>query len=808
MIFLRALFVVVLLLFQNYLIGQSSSKILYRPKEYDKPLNSYPLNQHIAKKGELFTALSDRNDNTLYTTASKESPNGKKLSFLQPLVVLAEEGDFFKVADYKDENIVKNTIKSPNILGFIEKSKLLLWKNAIRNEKGFVIKALSVIKDGNVFLDPKRFIDDGDKIICYTAPNSNVKYIKKDAEVKIFKFLYVCKEDKESNMLLLAKASRFSIETSNRILGWVSKDIIQIWEDRLCLEPNFDKTAIDDRKLKNVAPSVNITLDGAKMFKKTPSVKEGVGLISLASESNERWLPTKKRMPIFNYDKTLKICETGYFTPILNETGEAVIPDSIWYKLLEDLNQRKLLLRNVNIVFVIDGSPAMSAYINSVINAISTLNKDLSPDRKSLYKLEFGAVVYRNKEDTKCPTVGDVSVSKIGLSADFQEVSDFLTTQKPITGCNDNVVPKALNKGIYEGLKLFDTKLGQYESNYIILIGGAADQSVSNEKGGISQNDLVNLYSKVGANMFVFQNRKLDIPAYLMFQPKMVDLMKKGNESMLNAAKDIKSKENTIKPVEWTNKASDSYYSFHATENDKFVKYAEITWPEIGGALDETIFLKEMDGFIKRITARLQNELENIIPDAPNKSSALTNSMAVLISKMNTKVSEKDIIAAFSGKNYQFFGRCYAPMEAEGLKEPLFQRVLFFTDDELSDLAKTLDQLSVSLDDIEQTRIQLKNTCIELALSYLGKSETKDISLDDLLEAIIGKEPRNRIFSSIKSINDLSDSKKVTDKTIKDIATQFSSKSRQLKEVKADDSFRCKEDIDLVYYWVPEKYLP
>jgi len=808
--FNKALVALFFLVLSNFISAQGTVKILTRPKDYDRPTGKI-LDAHTAKKGELFTVLSDRDENPLYDEPVKDKPNGKKLRFLQPLVVIAEEGAFFKVAEYEEGNIVKNTIKNPKILGFAEKSKLLLWKNAIRNQQGFVIKALSVVKDGNVLVNPKRFIDNGNNIVCYSTPSINQKYVRKDAEVRIFKFLFVCKEDKEANMVLLAKSSKFSIETSTRILGWVPNDIVQIWEDRLCLEPNFDKDAIDERKLKNIYPALNISLDGAKNYKRSPKSTDSLGLISLASESTEKWIPAKKRLPIFNYDKTLKIAETGYFTNILNSSGETVIQDSIWNKLVESLTNRKLLLRNINVVFVIDGGAAMSPYMGSITNAIRSLNRDLTADRKDIYKVEYGVVIYRNAEDKSCPDKGDISVSKFNLSGEFEDAVAFVEAQKTITGCNDAVVPKALSNGIYEGLKMFDTRLGINESNYIILIGGAADAPAPAAKNvkpsGVSQQELVKLYSKVGANMFVFQNRKIAHPAYLSFQPKLVELMKKGNEEMLTMASEIKVQNQTVSPIEWEQKESAGYFSFKTVENDKFVKYGEISWPSTGGSLDEAMFVTEMDGFMKRITTRLQKELENIIPDVQN-GPVLTNSMRVLLAGLKTKVSEKDIVQAFSGQNYQFFGRCYAPMAVEGLSKEIFQRVLFFTDDELSDLAQTLDVLAVSLDDIEQTRIQLKNTLIEIAASYIGKNEAKDISLDALLTTVIGKEPKNRIFYSIKSIEDIGDAKIVKDEQIKEIAKQFASKARQIKEVKADDSYRCKEDIDLVYYWVPEKFLP
>ena len=799
------LFFCFLLLLTDNAFSQKDVNVFFRPKEYDSPTGQI-LPTHQAKRGELFTVMSDRDENPVYETAAKENPSSRRLKFLEPFYVIGEDGAFFKLAEYDDNNIKGNVLKSPKVIGFVEKSRLILWKRAIRNQTGFVKKALAVVK-GEVLVEKEKFISKDGQVKCFSSPSQSSKYALEGAGVKLFRFLYVCKEDTDAKMVLLASSSSFNILTKSRLLGWVSNDIVQLWEDRLCLEPNFDDDAIAERKRKGVSPTLLVTLDGAKQFKADPN-SVGADTISLESVSGKRWEPYRKRMPVLNYLKDVKICETGYTTPIVNAKGIVEVEDTTWERLGNDIHTRKALLRNINIVFVIDGSSALSPYLSSVTNAISSLNRDLNSDRKNLYKVKYGAVIYRNYEDASCPG-GDASISKSNLTNQYQNVLDFVDRQRAIQGCNDPVIAKALYKGLLEGFSMFDSKLGKNESNYVILIGGAGESPADKTKNAAEQQKLIELYSRVNINMFVYQYRKIANPAYLAFQPQIVDIMRKGNDLMLANGSKFNEKGEVIEPVEWEEEQANGYFSYNAVENENFVKYAEITWPQVGNSIGEDIFLKEMDGFLGRITTKLNDYVDAIdLAFVIGQKVNLTNAMRVLLSGVQTKTPPSAIIESFKGENYQFFGRCYAPMTSAGLSKDLFQRVLFFTDDELSDLSKVLDQLTISLDDVEQTREQLKKALIEIATGYVGKNEAKEMPLDKLLAVVVGKEPNNRIFYSIKSLEDIGDSKTVKDETIKEIAKQLAAKADQLRRIKADDSYRYKEDADLVYYWVPEKFLP
>jgi hypothetical protein len=784
---------------------QSKVDILIRHKQYDSPNNKIlPPNTPRPKNGELDIVMSDRNANVVYESASKSVKSSRELKFLEPFYVIGDEGMFYKLAEYTDENVKGRVLSNPKVVGFVEKSKLILWKQALRNEKNFVIKALSVVK-GEVLVDKAQFISNEGQVKCFSAPSASNKYLITESGVKLFRFLFVVKEDEESNMSLLANSSAFSNSTKNRILGWVPNAIIQMWEDRICLEPNFDSRAVAARKRLGIAPSLLVTLDDSKKFKANPK-NPPADTINLESKSEKPWEAYRKRMPVLNDMKDLKIVESGYTTDIVNSKGTVILEDTTWERLANDVNNRKVLLRNVNIVFIIDGSPALSPYLSSVTRAISNIKNDFTDDKKNLFKIKYGAVVYRNIEDISCGSEGDVSTTKLTLTNQFSEVTDWVERQKAIQGCHDNVVSKALFKGLSEAIKMFDSKVGKYESNYIILIGGAGNKSDPQE-----EKKLIDLFAKNNVNIFAYQYRKIDNPSFLSFQPDLVRIMKSGNQKMLQSANSEKSISSNESDIEWERKDVNNYYSYVAIENEKMVKFAEITWPEMGKNIEEEIFLKEMESFLGRITRKVNDNISEIdlMALAGNKAD-MSNAMKVLLNGIQSKVPKETILESFKNDRYQFFGRCYVPITANGLgaEEDLFSRTLFFTDAELQDLFNAFNNLAISLDDIEVARSNLYKACIEIASGYAGKNEAKEMSMVTLLTNLVGKEPKNSFWRSIRSLDDILDSKKVTDEIIKKVAKEFANKTDAIRIVKGDDSKRFKEDSDLIYYWVPEKVFP
>ena len=807
-------FILSFLFFSNLAVAQKTATILYRPAEYDRPTGQLLSNHLNIKKGKgTLTAMSDRDENPVYESASTSSRQLYSLNFLDALFIIGEEGAFFKVAEYNGNSTTGNILKDPKKIGFVEKSTLILWKKAIQNDKGFVKKALSIVK-GEVLKNKGKFITDKGEVKCYSSPDMNPKYLIKEPKLRIFRFLYIVKENPETKMVLLADQPEFSINTKERLLGWVSINIVQPWEDRMCLEPNYAPEAIEERRLKGIYSSLFISKNGTKEFqRKFNDYNELDDSLVVESASREPWKRYKKRLPILSEEnKEDKIYKTGYTAPIRNfETGIVQMSENEWEDLAADATKRKILLRNINIVFVIDGSASLNDYLSSISNAISQIKKDFTEENKRTTKFKFGAIVYRNNEDTNCPNFGDVSASKSPLSTEPENVLKFIERESKITGCNENIYSKALYKGLLEGLNMFNTKVGVLESNYMILIGGAGEKPQDDEKNSPILKKINDLYVKTGVNMFAFQYRRLKLDEYRGFTSQVQNILQTGNESILNDSKDYNKKGEKILPINWKRLEEEGLNSYKAIEDENFVKFAEFTWPQSEGNIPEEFFLKQMDGFISRATSQSNENIKKIdYVYAKGNKAPIDNSLRVLLKGMNITDEDerKKLLGAFDGGNYQLFAEVYAPMKVDGLKYDLFRHVFFFTEDELSDLIKAIGTLTISSDNIAETRTALYNALVELAKSYVGAADAKNINMKDLLTYIVGKEQHSNVFNSIGSIEDILDTKKVKDERIVELTKEFTNKEKQLRQMKNSDTESYQEDIDIKVFWVPASYLP
>jgi len=81
----------------------------------------------------------------------------------------------------------------------------------------------------------------------------------------MFEFLNVFK--REQGYSLVAKSNVITgLSVSNRILGWVSDKVVAEWGDRLCLEPNMEPEAVEERKFNKIKAALLIDENSANKY--------------------------------------------------------------------------------------------------------------------------------------------------------------------------------------------------------------------------------------------------------------------------------------------------------------------------------------------------------------------------------------------------------------------------------------------------------------------------------------------------------------------------------------------------------------
>ena len=232
-------------------------------------------------------------------------------------------------------------------------------------------------------------------------------------------------------------------------------------------------------------------------------------------------------------------------------------------------------------------------------------------------------------------------------------------------------------------------------------------------------------------------------------------------------------------------------------------------FPNYGQSISSAVFLQEMNNLLENITKSSLLASEDIQKSfISGEKTKLTNAMRLTLLSLNVKISESEVKSLYEKGKYQFAVKCFAPMKSEKLKYDFFERVLFFTSDELDALIKNLEDLDQ--DDSENLAIALESSLKRIAASYYGGKESeeaiKKMSGAQIVSLMTGVESKSGIFKAMRSVEDIKDKSKFDSSKLLAIKTKFNEALDNLRKAKTDQNYFYLEDGQS-YYWIPERFL-
>jgi hypothetical protein len=201
---------------------------------------------------------SDRDSNKTYCEANFGSATKANLKFLDKFYVTGVKGDFLHIYKYDTKKLLNSPKGSKSFLsfdaedmGWIEKSKVILWHTALYSNKNIVIKVLPVIQSG--LAENIRTYTNKGMIMLYNDPYNRTP---NKQQLTQFDFLYVYKHE-VNNRLLLGKSVKInSDDPSQSVIGWVDSKIVMEWGGRIFIEPNWETYAVEERKKANIKTAI------------------------------------------------------------------------------------------------------------------------------------------------------------------------------------------------------------------------------------------------------------------------------------------------------------------------------------------------------------------------------------------------------------------------------------------------------------------------------------------------------------------------------------------------------------------------
>lgn len=472
-------------------------KLLGLPDYFVKPSDYYPNADKQAKLLELTTpksretpwlVFSDRNNNPVY-----DEPGGSKITTLNLrdyFYVVDEEEGWIQIANASYKNNSLRIEELERVVGWVPKSKMLLWPNGLVDHNTRIHKKVLLLNRLDAFSDIIK-LKEQQKVDVFSGPNTS----EKEKTLPIFNYYFVLK--REGNKILIATQASLSPYFQKHIIGWVRDSRVSIWDNRVCLEPNFEAAAFEERRA-NAAFQLKAFGDLTALQKYRESggrVKENVfweddpvtlPSDKLASSNPRRFKGNVVRFPMAEFGIGKSPEEAYYRSGLIGtmkanrdgkdrsfDSGVSDIRTTVMNKYVQLLQKRS---EKINIFFVLEGTACTYAYQQQLTAAISAIHKEA---KQGQTELRYGALLYRDLPEERIELDGKTVnrlIEHIPLTSDADRVAQFLQ-QVQFKNLQDQDPWTALYYGLSESLKL--AGFNKNETNIIFLIGCFGDFKVN-----------------------------------------------------------------------------------------------------------------------------------------------------------------------------------------------------------------------------------------------------------------------------------------------------------------------------------------
>jgi len=724
----------------------------------------------------VWKVYSDRANNKAYTEPNASSAVHSTLGFMDQLNVADIQNGFALV--YKSFYAGLEISKDAQCIGWIPVDNLLLWEECPQTHSKIYQKALVVhdpAKHGTIAeKNPPFFIEPDKK--SEINPNQRAK------DLEIY-FVMKTAEIDNTKYYLLSRSMLIGGGNQQTVYGWIPEEYITEWNQRLLIEPTHEAKAVDYYKSKNVYPTIFYDMDDARQLWTNEATQKPLWLYR--DFSNKRMHEYAMRNPILTQGE---IASNIYSVASISSMSSQKI-DPEFLKKIELLKEAK---DNINVIFVVDATPSMKSYFQSVASALSTIMKG---DFK--YQMKTGVVIYKNYNDND-------KVTYKKLTDKIDEVSSFVALNQQTIGTSETDDYAAMFLGLETAL---DTRAMGYESdqtNFIILIGDAGNNRT--DPNGVKwQDNVAKLSQKMfdnRINFLAYQVNNAGSTAYDDFAIQIGKLQKGLADKVQNR---IQSGE-----LEYKLQTNRLYVLARKGNSDELPVYDSYKYASSGQS--ETIedlqklIVGNISGFQDFVFKQLSVLEANYATVSTEGNGYLVEDKLKDILKLYNW-NENDINQYISylkdGGFTKFIG--FAPIKTNNSQYKLFDFVLFFSQNELEELIQQLSKINSS--DVVSDAKAFQDAIVRMGQAMLGQFSEDDIrnmDMDKLLGQIYGiPVPLNLCGLDIKKIPNM-------DKDdLKDYITVFKNKLEQLKQINANSNYDGRfQRNGITYYWIPMDDMP
>lgn len=787
-----------ILLTTSVLSQQPPKKVKETPRAYSQPLDSMSIVKQDVVPQLPWKVYSDRDNNTTVMTPDPSaSPSGKTMSFLEQVWVTDETDQYVRIARGNPKMLQLD--ESSEDLYWIEKSKMLLWTRSLSTNQGKIPKKVMILNTIEHLRKSAQDKGSPDKLEFTFAPYDGAK--KNGNTSDLFEFFFVLK--REGKYVLLSRNERLVDNYQERLLqvvGWAHESRLTFWDNRVSIEPNWENAARLERKNRMLyAIAVEKEKEAKDIFnnvyKGTPLWKEG--LSTLENRPVGEW----RRFPLISLIQTqTQIYRVGIMGSIYDQYGEIVEAENgsvdnaeTVARITKDLDDGISDIRNINIMFIVDGSSSMGPYFSATRDAVAQTLRQIGDNRNII---KYGVAIYRDYSEN------ERKFELLPLQSSPDAVISFLEPSKA-KDYHDNDAPEALFYGMLRGIR--ESGLNSSHNNLIILIGDAGSHN-RNDVTNVSISDVKKNLLAMNASLIAFQVNNDGGLTHKEFGDQLKTLVTSVSNSEFTKSND---------PNEAIIVNSANLYSIITLSKNMKMDPKKLT-------TEVAKFIRMQNEFVNNTVrvvekAKAGGNIDEGVSEAVKELSIkydkyVDNFKASLNYFLQKAGLSKSDVAFLKKEKFQLFLPGYVCLSPTTTKYKMFKKVLFLTSDELYDVKNAI----FTLVERGSSREDFLEAWKKVIKTYIGNPsdiEMERYSLSDWQEKLIGLPSASPILKQVR-ISDIPNRNKFPDNDMQEIIAVMKAKANELEKIyrmptgsdnRYKYSFRSNEQN---YYWIDEDLIP
>ncbi len=774
------------------------------PKGWFKPSWSGSFDS-TSNMSSIWIVFSDRDNNPTYDGA-RSRDIFKTINFMEPFFVLETDNSGKWIHIFKDNRSAIQHGQSVNAedYGWIEIDRLLPNNRCYLNNQTVAIKAILLNTTASAWGDISK--KDFEKVKFYKDPELT---IVADYECDIYQIFHIYDQypnthPRKSYLLgMNPKFEPFS-ERSN-IKGWVDASRLTLWNHRVAVIPNARPEPVAERKSKNVKAAIFKSEQEAQKFrngdKGYPDYAIGRGD---QFRVQEQILPQEPRNPVIFNTKDINqyqgIMKIGYISEVESQSGSGKISNPEMAEVHIEYNETRVNARQVNVLFVIDGTQSMGPYFAGVANALTESMHQLQ--NYSANKYRFAAAIYRDKDDGE-----ELLFEHKGLTQNYNEVSSWLKTRRAIS-TNDKDLPEAMYYGLQEALRRVNLPVND-QTNYVFLIGDTKDHGRVGDWTYVLQTEVVEMLNRNNCYFSAIQVNNQLTPEFKGFQDQCKVLMNAVSQYQYKKGVNMaKSAGMPVPPAPQWGIDTERRFFMNNPIYPGFIRYC------YNSSLAPAEVTKEITNCMKNLDVSNTDgikTMQTFVETGGLKTEAPTNMQLAYLSRMeNIPMANLRILAE---NHVQLYYEGYTSTDSKLLSHPVWQYEILCTSDDLHDIINYLEKIDDQDGNDTDLRESFVNAWSVILKSTLGelKENAENMTVAELEILLFGSVGTTPLLEY--KLGDFLDPSKISIKQLRDFKISISQNKRILKYIYEGVNESLKKKYEWIsnerkFFWIPQYLLP